>query len=266
MYYASSIMYHSLHMSYSMTRLKPSVVQSEELSTKREYLRPTSLLDYESQPVQNLVNAQKWRMLTSDSEKINVIYTFVRDRIAYGQPEHPCVPASEVLSAGMGNALTKTTLVTALLRAVGIPCRLRASKIEKSLFQGLLHGLSYRMCPSQLLHCHPEVLFNHRWLSLEGVIIDYTYLEQLQEKYSDYMGSFYGYGIAVLHFRNPPINWEEDHTYIQDRAVTKDLGIFSDPDALFKAFPDAETWSHSLPYRFSIKPQMNRAILKLRKR
>ncbi len=198
------------------------------------------------------------------SNLINEIYSFVRDDIAYGHTKSYAVSASQVVALGCGNCLTKTTLLMALLRAVGIPCRFHAMTISKVIFRGLLQGVSYTLADKQLFHAWVEVQFKNTWFDLEGHIIDKSYLQKLQQKFPDYMGSFYGYGIAVLNFKNPENRWRESHTYVQNKAIEKDLGTFDTPDAFFAKFPEAETYTQTFRYKAIIRRRLNTSIMATR--
>ena len=234
------------------------------LNTNPELLGQTILLDYESPAIQQLVEQQGWRTIKSSSKRIGAIYSFVRDKILFGYPPSYNQKASEVLALRKGNSITKATLLMALLRSTGIRCRMHASSIDRHIYRGLLRGLSAKLCPRSCFHSWVEVDFKGTWVSLEGLVIDKPYLTKLQERFSDYMGSFHGYGIAVLNFRNPPINWEETDTTIRDKAIKKDIGIFSDPDELFAAHPEIMKWTQSLTYSCILRPRVNKAIKKIR--
>jgi len=86
------------------------------------------------------------------------------------------------------------------------------------------------------LHSWVEILYNGKWLNLEGFILDVKYLSKLQEKFSDCEGSFCGYGVAISDFKNPPIEWNEGDTYIQVDKITADLGLYDTPDELFTKY------------------------------
>ncbi|CAH8720987.1 transglutaminase-like domain-containing protein, partial [Paenibacillus thiaminolyticus] len=53
------------------------------------------------------------------------------------------IPASEVLRDGRGQCNTKSILLMALLRKVGIPCRIHGFYIDKRMQKGALTGLVY---------------------------------------------------------------------------------------------------------------------------
>ena len=236
----------------------------EALNTERSLVEQTALLDYGNPAIQRLVEQEGWHAQKNISKQIGAIYTFVRDEIEFGHPPHYNQKASEVLALKKGNSISKATLLMALFRAVGIQCRLHASSIDRHIYRGLLKGFYYSLCPRACFHCLVEVHFKGTWIGLEGLVIDKPYLTTLQQKFSDYMGSFHGYGIAVLHFRNPPINWEEAETTIRDKAIKKDLGIYADPDTMFSSHPEIVQWTTSFCYSYIIKPRLNKAILHIR--
>ncbi|NCC65462.1 MAG: transglutaminase domain-containing protein [Spirochaetia bacterium] len=228
------------------------------------YLQPTKLLDYKDLRIQRLILSKGWNTLISDSAKIEAVYNYVRDRILFGYSPTFDLKASEVLSLGYGHCLTKTTLLMALLRALGIPCRLRAGTISRVIFRGLLPAIEYRLMDKTVHHSYVELYFDNRWIATAGHIIDRSYLSKLQAKFPDHMGTFLGYGIAVIHFRNPPINWDEDETSIQSKALHHDLGAFNDPDSFFKTYPKSITDNQRFVFQKFILPSLNEAIIDLR--
>jgi hypothetical protein len=231
---------------------------------EQRYTEHTALLDYTHPTIAALIQKQGWITLPTPGSRIAAVYTFVRDAIPFGYGEHFSVPASQVLAQGMGNCLTKTTLLMALLRAVGVPCRLKAAMISKVIHRGLLGEVSFLFSPRHLHHAWAEVRYQDQWIEVGGHIVDRPYLEKLQQKFANFIGSFYGYGIAVTHFRNPPISWEEEETEIQSKAIRESLHTFNDPDAFFISYPEAERRTHCLTYKLILRPKLNRSIRKLR--
>ena len=86
-------------------------------------LAPTRLLDFDAAPLADLIENRGWRDL-SEYDRIGAVYDFVRNEIAFGYNRADDIPASEVFSDGYGQCNTKGTLLMALLRGVGIRCRL----------------------------------------------------------------------------------------------------------------------------------------------
>jgi transglutaminase-like putative cysteine protease len=228
------------------------------------YLQSSPLLDYESEAIVALVAQRGWAHISSITDRIEAIYTMVRDEIPYGYTAHFKIPGSEVLTLGMGNCLTKTTLLMTLLRAAGVPCRMEAATVGRILHRGLLKGVAIKLSPRSLFHSWVSVYYRDRWVELGGHIVDRPYLLKLQARYPDYMGSFYGYGIATLNFRNPPIKWEGEETSIQDKAIRGELGSFPGPDSFFAAHPEAERRTWTLGYKLVLRPTLNKSIRRVR--
>ena len=95
----------------------------EGMNMGNEHLRETELLDYSSPSIQSLISDKGWRDL-SEYDAIGAVYHFVKDEILFGYNRCDTLKASEVLDDGIGQCNTKSTLLMALLRGLGIACRL----------------------------------------------------------------------------------------------------------------------------------------------
>jgi transglutaminase-like putative cysteine protease len=238
--------------------------KGETRTSKFEYLSSTKLLDFEAKNIQKLIEERGWRKIPTKTALIGAVYTFVRDEIPLGYNKSSVMKASAILSDGYGQCVTKSILLMALFRAMDIPCRFHAFTVDKILQRGILKGLGYKLSPDQLYHSWVEIQFNRNWIKLEGHIVDRPYLAKLQTRFPNYMGSFYAYGLAVLNFKNPPINWTEEHTFVQSRAIEKDFGVFDSPDAFFSRYPEANDLSQKFSYRHFIQPNLNKNIKAIR--
>ena len=145
-----------------------------------QYLKETSLLDYNHPSIKNLIQEKEWHKL-NDIGKVQQIYNFVKDEIQFGYNLKNSIPASAVLDDGYGQCNTKATLLMALLRAVKIPTQLHGFTINKSLQKGAIDGIWYKLSPQNILHSWAEVYVNESWFILEGVILDKEYLTNLQK-------------------------------------------------------------------------------------
>ncbi|AEV29474.1 transglutaminase-like enzyme, predicted cysteine protease [Sphaerochaeta pleomorpha str. Grapes] len=236
----------------------------EETNTQSEYLSATELLDFNTESIQELIKEKGWKKIPTKTAIIGAIYTFVRDEIPFGYNTSLPMKASAILSEGYGQCITKTILLMALFRAMDIPCRYHAFTVDKIILRGILKGSGYSMAPKQLYHGWVEIKFRRTWIQLEGHIVDRPYILKLQSKFQNYMGSFYAYGLAVLNFKNPPINWEESHTYVQKRAIEQDFGIFNSPDEFFLEYQQAAKLTKKFCYRHFIQPNINKNIRAIR--
>ena len=245
---------------------KAAFVERERLEQpdSSEYIQETKLLNYRDASITHLLETRGWNSIQDESVLIGSIYAFVRDEIAYGYTKSFELSSSQILHKGYGNCITKTILLMGLFRAVGIPCRFHAFTVNKILFRGLVKGLRYNMISETIHHSWVEIFHEGSWIEIEGHIIDRPYLKNLQAKFPDYMGSFYGYGLAVLNFKNPPIQWNDEHTYVQNKVIEKDLGRYESPDAFFREFPEAESCSKGFRYRHFIRPSLNKNIIAIR--
>lgn len=198
---------------------------------KDTLLRETRLLDYSARPIQALIDQRGWRGLPTH-DRIGAAYTFVRDEIAFAYNARDDLPASRVLAQGYGQCNTKAVLLMAMLRGLGISCRLHAATVWKSLKRGVIPPLIYALGPDEILHTWVEVPSDDGWAGLEGVILDAAYLDGLRRALrSD--GPICAYGVGTESLAAPQIDWTGTGTTIQSTAVNRDLGIWDTPDALF---------------------------------
>ena len=131
------------------------------------------------------------------------------------------------------NTITpKGTLLMALLRSVGVPCRFHGFTIDKALQKGAITGIAYVLAPQRILHSWVEVWFERRWVCLEGFILDAQYLSSLQRRFP-VARRFCGFGAATRDLSAPNIEWRGQDTFIQKEGIVDDFGIFDDPDAFY---------------------------------
>lgn len=227
------------------------------------FLQETKLLDYSSKPVQNLIKQRGWKAL-DDFHKIQETYNFVRDEIAFGYNVSDAIPASRVLRDGYGQCNTKGTLFMALLRGVGVPCRVHGFTIDKKLQKGAMTGIVYKNAPSDIFHSWVEVRYRGQWYALEGIILDQPYLSKLQKRYAGCAGAFCGYGVAVKDLHNPVVDWNGNDTYIQSEGIVQDFGVYDSPDELLREHHQDMSLFKELLYRYVGRRLMNRNIKKIR--
>ena len=194
-------------------------------------LQPTRLLDFTHPAIEGLVERRGWRQLPV-FERIGAVYDFVRNEIAFGYNEADDLPATRVLADGYGQCNTKGTLLMALLRAVGVPCRFHGFTIDKALQRGAITGLAFALAPRRIIHSWVEVWFENRWVCLEGFILDADYLRSLQRRFPG-TRRFCGFGAATPDLSAPAVEWRGEDTFIQKEGIVDDFGAFDDPDAFY---------------------------------
>ncbi|HTU14508.1 MAG TPA: transglutaminase family protein [Solirubrobacterales bacterium] len=227
------------------------------------YLNSTPILNFEHPSLRTLIRDRGWQRLP-EKERIGAIYDFVRDEIAFGYNVSDEIPASSVLADGYAQCNTKTTLLMALLRATGIPCRFHGATIHKRLQKGVVDGFFYRVAPEDILHSWTEVEFDGRWVGLEGVILDARYLDGLRSGVAGGGGSFLGYGAGTEDIVDPPIEWKGTDTEIQATGVNNDFGVFDDPDEFYRRRGTNLTGLRGLLFRLVIRRIMNRKVESIR--
>lgn len=221
------------------------------------------MLNYSDERIQRLIKDRKWK--NADEFKcLKAIYNFVRDEILFGYNVDDSIPASQVLSDGYGQCNTKGTLFMALLRACGIPCRVHGFTIDKKLQKGAMTGFVYKSAPKNVFHSWVEVYFEEQWYELEAFILDKAYLTKLQEKNSDCIGAFCGYGVAVKDFKHPVIDFDRNNTYIQSKGINQDFGVYDSPDRLLKEHHQEISGVKAFLYRNLGRHLMNRNVRRIR--
>lgn len=230
----------------------------------KAYIKETNLLNYSDSAIQNLIKSRGWDRLPV-KEQILGIYNYVRDEILFGYNRSDEIPASEVLKDGYGQCNTKGVLFMALLRAVGVPCRMHGFTIHKSLQKGAMRGWYYLLSPREILHSWVEVSYEGKWLNIEGFILDVPYLNKLQRKFKQCTGSFCGYGVATDNFQNPAIYWNENDTYVQKEGIERDFGLFDSPDAFFSKHQQGLGPLKKVIFSSIVRHLMNRSVGRIRK-
>ena len=226
-----------------------------------DYLSETPLLDHENPAIQELIAQRGWAML-EEGERIGAAYDFVRNEILFGYNSDDALPASQVLADGYGQCNTKGTLLMALLRALGIPCRFRGFTIDKGLQRGVVPEVVYPLAPRNIIHSWVEVQHRGEWLELEGFILDQGVLTALQAAFPD-RNSLCAYGAGTDCLQTPNVAWSGKSTYIQKTGINRDFGVFDSPDDFYVDHRQL-TGFRGLIYRLVIRHWMNRRVTQMR--
>ena len=225
--------------------------------------KPTVLLDYRHPSLDALIRDRGWRSLP-EFERVGAIYNFVRDDIPFGYNIADDLPASQVLADGIGQCNTKGTLLMALLRGCGVPCRVHGFTIDKSLQRGAITGIAYRLAPRNIVHSWVEIWFESRWVNLEGLILDKQYLQRLQQRFADHRGAFCGFGAATPDLQNPPIDWSGTDTYIQKNGINQDFGVYDCPEEFYASHGANLSGLKRWLFQRVIRHWMNRNVDRIR--
>ena len=227
----------------------------------QSHLVETPLLDFASPDIQGLIAARGWTDLPP-SKRIGAVYDFVRNDIMFGYNADDALPASRVLADGYGQCNTKGTLLMALLRGVGIPCRFHGFTIDKSLQRGVVPELVYPLAPRNILHSWVEVLHESEWIDLEGFILDDGILAALRNHFPG-RSSLCAYGAGTDCLQTPGVEWTGASTYIQKTGINHDFGVFAAPDEFYAEHRQL-TGLRGLLYRWIVRHWMNRRVAAIR--
>ena len=233
------------------------------LETMNNYLKETEILNYSSPSIKSLLEEKKWMELDT-IERIKSIYNYVRDEVDFGYNVSDDIPATQVLEDGYGQCNTKATLLMALLRATKIPNRIHGFTIDKALQKGAISGIWHKLSPKNILHSWVEVYVNETWYFLEGVILDKEYLTKLQAKNKDCKTAFCGYGVYTDNFENPTIEWNLNNTFIQDKGINQDFGLFDTPDEFYARHQQKLGALKRFVYRKIVRHRMNKNVEEIR--
>ena len=228
-----------------------------------KYLKKTTMLDYDNSKIQQLIHSRLWHKL-SEYDAIKCIYNYVRDEIAFGYNFDDTMTASEVYEDGYGQCNTKGTLLMALLRSVGVACRFHGFTIYNELQKGAIPNYIFPLAPQRIIHSWVEVLYQGRWLNLEGYILDKKYLSQIQAKFANEHDDFSAYGVATDCLKNPQIEWRGCSTYIQKQGIADDYGLYDQPDDFYKEYGSNLKGIKRFLFRYLFRHLMNRNVNKIR--
>ena len=210
-----------------------------------------------------MIEQRKWRDL-DEVNKVRNIYNFVRDEVQFGYNTGDTIQASQVLSDGYGQYNTKATLLMALLRAVGVATRIHGFTIDKALQKGAIKGIWYKLSPKNILHSWVEVHVNGQWYIQAGVILDRLYLEKLQSINKHQTTTFCGFGVFTENFENPPIDWNLNDTFIQDKGINQDFGLFDSPDDFYNMHQQELSPIQRMAFKYVVRHLMNQNVNNIR--
>lgn len=189
----------------------------------RAWLGSSRLIDLDD-PKLRLKACSLTQLCKTEREKVLAIYRFVKRLTLYKPFKLRCRTAREVLEAGGGDADDKATVLVALLRAVGIPARLRYVELDGPMLRGLVATMTRAARPLA------EVWLG-RWVRTDTYIFDAVYMAAARQRLKD-LGWPCGYGIHVA--GHSLWSGNEDafvggHATEDDPMVLRELGLVSDP-------------------------------------
>lgn len=199
-------------------------------------------------------------------DQLERLFHFVRDGIRFGfPPRWDEARASETLRYGIGTCTTKSTLLLALCRAVGIPARVHTGLISLEIMRGILPGFAFRFLPEEGGHTWLEVELDGGWRPLDSYINDRPFyvgaLARLQ-------ASGRATGFSLSRAQGPTscaFNFGEEG-FVHMGAVVADHGVWEDvADYLASPSYVHMTWLQRMAYPLLARTS-NRTIEGIRRR
>jgi hypothetical protein len=193
-----------------------------ESSDIGQNLITTPMCDYDHPLVQEcarrvVANGQ------TEREKATLIFNFVRDTIRFSMAFSGS-KASQILKLGYGECITKTNVQVALLRAVGIPARMRWVMARSRVLRGLVADFVLRSMASEVSHFWAECFIQGHWISCEALLDRPLYEGMLRQG-------------LIARDQIPTIDWdgENDLTLLKP-WITSDRGSVASADEAVRAF------------------------------
>ena len=134
--------------------------------TEQRWLRDTPLLQHDH-PKIRLTTKRLTALKATPREQALACFGFVRGLPFACVADNVNTSAVAVLRARRGDCHTKSTLMIALLRALGIPARMRFVTLRPDF----LHGIA-DLGGHPIEHAYTEVLLDGRWLALDSYVVD----------------------------------------------------------------------------------------------
>ena len=188
---------------------------------------PEMLSDHEHPEVQSSA-LQLTSTKTSQLEKLEAIFHFVRDEIKFGfTPKWDRVKASETLEYRLGYCNTKATLLHALCKVAGIPSRIHTGLIDIQIMRGIFPSFSFPFLPDAGGHTWTEVQINGEWKPVDSYINDKPFYEKAKKRLNE-SGKLTSYSISEA--KGPSsceFNFGEKG-FVHMGAVVKDHGTWED--------------------------------------
>jgi len=193
-----------------------------ERSDVGQYLISTAMCDYGHPLVQEttrrvVAGAQTKR------EMATRIFDFARDTIRFSMAFSKS-KASQILRLGYGECITKTNVQVALLRAVGIPARMRWVMAQTKVLNGLVAGVVLRSMPPEASHFWTECHLAGQWISCEALLDKPLYEGMLKQG-------------LITKDQIPTIDWDgETDLVILKPWITSDRGYVASADEAHRAY------------------------------
>ena len=200
-------------------------------------------------------------------EKLEALFLFVRDDIAFGFPlsfsDWDAVRASQIIESETGYCNTKATLMVALCRACGIAARVHYGLIDANIMRGVFPAFAFPFLPDSGPHSWTEVEVNGSWKPIDSYINDRPLFIGAHARL-EASGRSMGYSLSRIDGKcSCEFNFGEKG-FVHMGAVVEDYGVWNDASEFF-ATPEYTTFSGLEQLFYPVIAKLsNRNIRKLR--
>lgn len=179
-------------------------------------------------PVVSTKAAQLAAGKTTEMEKLESIFYYVRDEIKFGfPPRWDKVRASQTIGYKIGYCNTKATLFLALCKALSIPARVHYGLIDLQIMRGILPSWAFMFLPKKGSHSWIDVQVGGEWKQIDSYIDDKLLYERALEKLRSSRQSL-GYSVCIADGRSScEFNFGEKG-FVHFGAVVEDHGVWDD--------------------------------------
>lgn len=150
-----------------------------QTNTMQDYLAATSMCDCDNPRLRKKAEEIIDGASTPEEKALKIFY-HVRDNIRFSLA-YSRSRASQILKRGYGDCGNKTKAQLALLRAVGIPTRIRWVQAKSQVLNHLIADFVYRNMPPIVSHFWCECYLEGRWVSCELLLDKPLYDGMLME-------------------------------------------------------------------------------------
>jgi hypothetical protein len=184
-------------------------------------------------PIVEAKAAELAKQKTTRLEKLESIFSYVRDEIKFGFPSKwDKVKASETIGYRIGYCNTKATLFVALCRALDIPARVHCGLIDFRIMQGIVPSFAFRFIPEAGSHSWVDLQIGGEWKQIDSYINDKPFYDKALKKLRDDHQSL-GYSICIADGKSScEFNFGEKG-FAQFGAVVEDHGVWDDASEYF---------------------------------
>lgn len=184
----------------------------EYSDTFAKYLRPTNIVDFDYGSLRKKANLLT-REASTDYQVISACWEFVSSMPEGLDKEDS--KASEVLAAHRGMCNTKTSLFVALCRCGGVPARVHAWRVHKSVHKGHFPSFVVAAMPATTLFTYPEVYYKDEWKLLSEAL----------------------YSPSKPDWDACPFDDASSRAHpLKEEWISEDLGSFWHPDSVYEKF------------------------------